>query len=220
MRLRFNKNANKILHSNTKYFFDTSQSHQCNPQKLFYPSNNPVMLEIGCGKGDFIINSALQYPEINFIALEKNETILAKAINKASNYDLNNLKFISYDANNLNELFIDHCFTKIFLNFSDPWPKMRHAKRRLTHPTFLNKYQKLLTLDGWIEFKTDNDSLYDYTYNEVLLNNNDKYNVLYQTTNLYGALSEFNNCNNIATEYEKKFHNLNKNIYKIVFNYK
>lgn len=219
MRLRFNKNAKNILINSQDYFIDVTNQTQIDPSKWFIIPKNPIHLEIGAGKGNFIIQNAINNPNTNFIALEKNETILAKAINKTKSLNLNNLKFINYDANKINELFISNCIAKIFLNFSDPWPKARHAKRRLTHPTFLVKYKDILVNNGIIEFKTDNDSLYNYTY-EVLNDNLDNFNLIYFTTDLYQHLDEYNNKFNIPTEYEQKFHQLNKNIYKIVFNFK
>lgn len=220
MRLRFNKNARSILDASKEYFVCTKNLTQVDPSTWFCNENKNVILEIGCGKGNFIIQNALKYPDTNFVALEKNETILAKAITKAKAHNLNNLKFVASDANLLNELFVNNKFSKIYLNFSDPWPKARHEKRRLTHPNFLSKYKLLLTNNGFIEFKTDHDCLYNYTYYDVLNSNLDKYTVIYQTNDLYNHLTEFNNSDNIATEYEKKNHDLNKNIYKIVFSYK
>lgn len=220
MRLRFNKKAVELLNQDQDFFVQTSEVNNLNPNQLFN-NNHPIHLEIGSGKGDFIIQMAVKYPDINFIGLEKNETVLAKALKKAQQVQhLTNLKLISCDAKELLTLFMPHKFDQIYLNFSDPWPKARHEKRRLTHPNFLKIYQTLLINDNChIEFKSDNDSLYDYTY-ELLNTNQDKYIILYHTTDLYHHLDEYNNANNVATEYEKKFHSLNKNIYKIVFSYK
>lgn len=220
MRLRFNRNANDFLKQDHKFFVQTINITNLNASELF-KNNHPIHLEIGSGKGDFIIQMAIKYPHVNFIGLEKNETVLAKALKKAQQIcNLTNLKLISYDAKNLLTLFTPHIFEKIYLNFSDPWPKSRHEKRRLTYHNFLNIYKTLLVNKNcFVEFKTDNDGLYYYTY-ELLSNNENKYTINYYTTNLYDNLEEYNNQNNVPTEYEKKFHSLNKNIYKIVFSYK
>ena len=219
MRLRFNKNAKSFLDNNPNYYLNTSDNEQINLPSLFNNSN-PIYLEIGCGKGNFIIENAKQNPNINYIGFEKNETILMKAINKVLENNLPNLKFIGNDANNIDLLFANNSISKIFLNFSDPWPKARHTKRRLTHPSFLTKFQKILVPNGNIELKTDNDGLFTYTYDEVLSVDQDKYDILYCTKNLYENLNDDINKSNIPTEYETKFHNLGKNIYKIIFKFK
>ena len=217
MRLRYNKNSKAILESN-KYFI----SYQCNKINLtnLFKNNYPCYLEIGAGKGNFIIENALRYPNINFIAIEKNATILAKAIKKIPFEKINNLFFIQCDANKINDIFFENSFSKIFLNFSDPWPKKRHAKRRLTNPFFLDKYQIILKDDGLVEFKTDNKSLFEYTYNDVLKNNINKYNIIYKSEDIYKNLNNEFNIENIPTEYEIKFHSLGYPIYKLIFNFK
>lgn len=217
MRLRYNKNAKTII-ENSKYFISIPN----NKMTLFdlFKNSNNCCLEIGCGKGDFIIKNAINYPTYNFIAMEKNQTVLAKAINKANQHNINNLFFLNADATNVNEIFACNSFTKIFLNFSDPWPKKRHCKRRLTNPIFLLKYQAILTSAGIIEFKTDNKFLFEYTYNDVLKTGIDKYNIIYESTDLYSDLNNEFNINNIPTEYETKFHSQGHKIYKLVFDFK
>lgn len=219
MRLRFNKNAKNFLDNNHNYYLNTKENKLINLSLLF-DNNNPIYLEIGCGKGNFIIENAKNNPNINYIGFEKNETILMKAITKTLDYNLPNLKFIGNDANNIDILFNHHSISKIFLNFCDPWPKIRHTKRRLTHPNFLEKFKNILIKDGKIEFKTDNDNLFKYTYEDVLIENKDKYDIVYYTKNLYKDLNDDINKLNIPTEYEIKFHNLGKNIYKIIFKFK
>lgn len=219
MRLRFNKEAKSLIHQDQKYFVNTESLVGIDPHTWFANTNNPIYLEIGMGKGNFVINNAFQNPNINYIGLEKFDTVLWKAIRKAQLTDLENLKMISFDAINLNQLFIPHVIDKIYLNFSDPWPKDRHQKRRLTHPVFLDLYKSILKKDGVIEFKTDNDGLFNWTINEVLLAHPDQYQIIYQTNDLYTHLDESYNVNNIPTEYETKFHNLGKNINKVIFKF-
>lgn len=216
MRLRNDKNAINILLENQKWYL-----HE--PKQIsnsIFNNNQKIELEIGMGKGNFIINKALQNPKINYIGLEKNLVICSKAIKKIikSKSDLNNLKIINIDAKNLNLIFACNSIDKIYLNFSDPWPKKRHIKNRLTNPSFLKIYKQIIKKDGWIEFKTDNDDLFKYTL-EVLKENKDWCEIIYYTTDLYSNLDNEYNFNNIATEYEIKFHNLNKNINKIIFKF-
>ncbi len=216
MRLRNDKNAINILLENQKWYL-----HE--PKQIsnsIFNNNQKIELEIGMGKGNFIINKALQNPKINYIGLEKNLVICSKAIKKIikSESDLNNLKIINIDAKNLNLIFACNPIDKIYLNFSDPWPKKRHIKNRLTNPSFLKIYKQIIKKDGWIEFKTDNDDLFKYTL-EVLKENKDWCEIIYYTTDLYSNLDNEYNFNNIATEYEIKFHNLNKNINKIIFKF-
>ena len=219
MRLRFNKNATANIKSDKRYFYDVSSKIKIYPQDIFVNKQNPVYLEIGMGKGNFIINNAIQNPDINYIGLEKFDTVIWKAILKMHQYELDNLKIMSFDAIKINELFNKNTIDKIYLNFSDPWPKARHEKRRLTHPNFLEQYKTILKKDGLIEFKTDNDGLFTWTINNVLLANPDKYQIIYQTTDLYNELNNEYNQNNIATEYETKFHNAGKNINKVIFKF-
>lgn len=219
MRLRFNKEAKSLIHQDQKYFVKTDELLGVDPHNWFVIPTQPIYLEIGMGKGNFVIQNAFQNPNINFIGLEKFDTVLWKAIKKAQATDLENLKMISFDAVNLNKLFVPHCIDKVYLNFSDPWPKDRHQKRRLTHPIFLDLYKTILKTDGVIEFKTDNDGLFNWTINEVLLAHPDQYQIIYQTTDLYAHLNESYNVNNVPTEYETKFHNLGKNINKVIFKF-
>lgn len=216
MRLRNDKNAINILLDNQKWYLHEPNRIDNN----IFNNNQKIELEIGMGKGNFIINKALQNPEINYVGLEKNLVICSKAIKKIikSESDLNNLKIINIDAKNLNTIFTYNSIDKIYLNFSDPWPKKRHIKNRLTNPSFLKIYKQILRNNGWIEFKTDNDDLFKYTL-EVLKENNDWCEIIYYTTDLYSNLDNEYNLNNIATEYEMKFHNLNKNINKIIFKF-
>jgi len=188
--------------------------------KDFKPDDRDIYLEIGCGKGDFLINQAISNPNILFLGIEKYATVTLKALKKIERNKLvlNNLFFTCLDAGELKPENINFKVSKLFLNFSDPWPKKRHAKRRLTSPNFLDLYKTFLSKNAVIEFKTDNDGLYAYTL-EVLESRKD-IEIIYFTTDLYKELDKEINKNNIQTEYEKKFVNLNKNINKIVFKFK
>ena len=121
----------------------------------------PVYLEIGMGMGDFITESAVLHPEIFYIGLEKEETCVARAIRKAQDRELNNFKVLLADASNIEEICDPGSIDLIYLHFSDPWPKKRNHKRRLTYPPFLKKYEQILKDKGILIFKTDNEGFYD-----------------------------------------------------------
>lgn len=217
MRLRNDPKAKEFLLANNKIFI-FNEEKQLIDWKLQFPKNKPMHLEIGMGKGQFIINKAAKYPEINFIGLERNLTVCAKAVKKVLRieHQLDNLKMIGFDAGNLLNLFVPHQIDVIYLNFSDPWPKKRHAKNRLTHPKYLAIYKQLLKPNGHIELKTDNEGLYAYTLE--VIKSNTQYCLSYTTADLYANLNEPLNANNVATEYEDKFSKL-KNINKIIFSF-
>lgn len=220
MRLRNDPKAKELLshHKDIYIDYDINKQEKIEWANIF-KNNNPIHLEIGMGKGRFIIAQAVKHPEINFIGLEVNEVICSKAIKKYVDLDnkISNLRFIKVNAKHLNIIFSQQSLSKIFLNFSDPWPKKRHAKHRLTSPVFLSIYKHLLKANANIEFKSDNESLFAYTIET--LQNDPSINIEYSTNDLYKHLDDKINLNNIATEYEQKFSVL-KNINKIVFSYK
>ncbi|MGL4950621.1 MAG: tRNA (guanosine(46)-N7)-methyltransferase TrmB [Mycoplasma sp.] len=219
MRLRNDPKAKLILEEN-KDIYTTWESGDgfLNLKKMFNNSN-PVYLEIGMGKGQFLIQHALNNPNINYIGIEKNTVICSKAIKKylALGEKLKNFKLLNMDANKLPECFAPNSISKIYLNFSDPWPKARHAKNRLTNIRFLNLYKEILISEGVIEQKTDNESL--YTYSLEVINENDSVLLLYTTNDLYRDIEHSQNLNNIPTEYETRFSQI-KNINKIIFKFK
>ncbi|MBW0595022.1 tRNA (guanosine(46)-N7)-methyltransferase TrmB [Mycoplasmopsis anatis] len=163
------------------------------------------VLEIGAGKGEMICKLAQLNPNIRYIAFEKFETIAAMIVKKINELELKNLYVICKDAATINEL-IKGQTNNIWLTFSDPWPKKRHAKRRLTNREFLKQYQELLTKNGLLKFKTDNDKLFEYSIEEF---NDQKWDIINITNDLHN--SEFN-LNNIRTGYEQKFASIGKNI--------
>ncbi len=204
MRQRNVKNKKEII-ENSKYFMSNPIEYKGKWNNVFNNSN-PIYVEIGTGKGKFIIENAIKYPNVNFIGIEKFDSIFALALKKIPD-NLNNLKMIRLDAININEIF-DKEIDKIYLNFSDPWPKARHEKRRLTSPTFLEKYDDIFKNDKIIEMKTDNDELFCYSIKSF---NNYGYYIDYLTFDLHKE----NKLDNIMTEYEEKFTKLNNSIYKI-----
>lgn len=197
MRLKHIKNAEEII-SKSKYLEQNPRENKGKWNKVFNNDNN-IEIEIGTGKGKFIIEKAIQNPNINFIGIEKYDSPLVSAVKKLEELELNNLRLVCIDALGIEEIF-DHEIDKIYLNFSDPWPKKRHAKRRLTSSVFLNKYENLFKDEKRIEMKTDNDELYDYSCESFIENG---YDIVKTDTNYLDT---------IRTEYEDKFIGLGKNI--------
>lgn len=203
MRLRKLKNVGEILQSRLDIYVEDPRNNKGKWQSVF-GNDNPIYLEIGMGKGNFIIVHAIKYPDINFIGLEIEQSVLAKAVKKIGN-DIPNLFMINYDANNIKDVFEENEIDKIFLNFSDPWPKNRHFKRRLTEKTFLDNYSDILKNKGCIEFKTDNRKLFEFSLLEFISRNWEIKNL---SLNLHEDDSEV-----ITTEYEEKFINAGQTIY-------
>ncbi|MDC4163356.1 tRNA (guanosine(46)-N7)-methyltransferase TrmB [Mycoplasma bradburyae] len=184
---------------------------------LDFNKNN--VLEIGSGKGGFIYQKALNNPDINYLGIEKNATVILKMINKFSDIEnLQNLSILNGDFAIIQENIPEQIFSKIYLNFSDPWPKKRHAKKRLVDLEFLMKYKRILKPDGVIEFKTDNDGLFEYAIETI--QSNDQIKIIALTRDLH-SLDENDDLikDNVITEYEQRFINLNKNINKVVFKF-
>ena len=204
MRQRNVKNKKEII--NNSHYVILNPKDYCGKWNLVFNNQHPIYVEIGMGKGDFIYQNAQKYPEINFIGIEKFDSILSIAIKKI-NDNLPNLRFIRLDAIEIDEVFKNE-ISKLFLNFSDPWPKKRHAKRRLTSSIFLHKYNNLFLLDQIIEMKTDNRHLFEYSL--VSFNENN-----YQIEEISLDLHSDDFPNNIETEYERKFSALNNVIYYV-----
>ena len=204
MRLKNVKGANEIIIKGT-YYVDNPYEYK-GKWNEYFKNDNPIYVEIGMGKGDFIIENALRYKNINFIGIEKYDSVIVRAIQKSNELELSNLKIIRVDANKLEDIFNKEIDT-IYLNFSDPWPKDRHAKRRLTSSRFLNIYDKTFKDRNRIVMKTDNINLFNYSLESLI---DYGYKIVYKTNDL-DCLSE----DNIMTEYEKKFYNLGIKINKL-----
>ena len=204
MRQRNVKNKEEIITS-SKYFVNNPENY-IGKWNTYFQNNNPIYIEIGMGKGQFIIENAKRYPNINFIGIEKYDSILALALKKI-NTELPNLVMLRLDAFNIDSIFKEEIDT-IYLNFSDPWPKKRHAKRRLTSPEFLKKYDLIFKNNNHIVMKTDNKDLFSYSIKT--LNNHG-----YYINNITFDLEKEKDSLNIMTEYEEKFTKLNNPIYKI-----
>lgn len=203
MRLRNDPNAKLILDQNQELVIKNPEKFKSKWSRHIFKNDNDLCIEIGTGKGNFILQMAKSSPNINFIAIEKYETVIALLVKKLLNEVQipSNLKILVIDANNLSEVFDFNEVKRIYLNFSDPWPKARHCKRRLTHACFLQVYYDLLLQEGEIHLKTDNDNFFNYSKQQFQADNN-RWNFIYQTNDLHN--SEYNQ-NNFETEYETKF---------------
>lgn len=195
MRLKNVKNAANIINE-SKYMVLEPNNYKGNFKSLF-KNDNPICIEIGMGKGDFIIGMALKYPEINFIGIEMFDSVIVRAVQKLENMEISNLKLIRMDANNLDMVFEKEIDT-IYLNFSDPWPKKRHEKRRLTSHELLQKYDSVFIDDKKIVQKTDNIGLFAFSLKSL-----STYGYILDEVTL--DLHSGDVSDNVMTEYEKKF---------------
>ena len=202
MRLKHVKGATEKINS-SGYVIHNYMDYKGKWNDLF-ETDNPIHIEIGIGKGKFIIECAKKYPNINFIGIEKYDSVMVRAIQKLEDENLTNIKLIRMDATKIDEVF-DKEIEQIYLNFSDPWPKKRHEHRRLTSTVFLNKYSKIFKNKQIIIQKTDNKELFEFS---LISFNNNKFT--------FEELSlDYNDIDNIETEYESKFKSLGKPIYMI-----
>ncbi len=173
-------------------------SHHAGAWAETFGRTAPLHVEIGVGKGDFITELAARHPEINYVGLEAQQGVLYFAARKAAARELSNVRLLVFDAAHLTELFAPNEVDRIYLNFSDPWPKARHAKRRLTSAFFLARYAAALKADGEIHFKTDNMGLFDYSIETM---QREGWQLSHVTYDLHACGEE----DNIMTEYERKF---------------
>lgn len=209
MRLRNVPGSREDI-ANSEFVIQNPEKHRGEIVSLF-PSKQPLFIEIGMGKGQFITTLAKNNPDINYIGIEKYSSVLVRAIEKQTELELPNLKFIRMDAENINDVFAENKVDGIYLNFSDPWPKDRHAKRRLTSRQFFARYEKLLKPEGRIQFKTDNSALFDFSLEEVEATNFKATEVSYDL-----HYSEWND-GNVMTEYEERFSAKGNPIKRVVF---
>lgn len=197
MRLRHVKNANERLAQNERDFVANPALYKGKWNTVF-GNDNPIHIEIGMGKGQFLTKLAELNPNINYIGIEKFTSVLLRASEKLETLDLTNVRIINVDALMLNEYFAEGEIAQIYLNFSDPWPKNAHAKRRLTSNRFLPVYQNILKKDGEIHFKTDNRLLFEFSLESM-----NEYGMKLQNISLDLHHSDYEG--NIMTEYEERF---------------
>ena len=208
MRLRHIRGAEETI-AESPYVIQEPELHKGSWNQVF-GNDNPIQIEVGMGKGRFIMELAKQNPDINYIGIERYSSVLLRGLQKRAQLELNNIYFMCIDAKNMADYFAPGEVNKIYLNFSDPWPKDRHAKRRLTSVQFWNRYNEFLKPDGRVTFKTDNRPLFDFSLEQVaqagwILENH--------TFDLHH--SEYVQ-GNIMTEYEQKFSSLGNPIHKLI----
>ena len=205
MRLKNVRGAKEII-DNSKYIIKNPKEYKGNFKSLF-ENNNKLEIEIGMGKGDFIIGKYINNPDINYIGIEKFDSVIVRAIQKLEELDLPNLKLIRMDALEIDDIFSKEVDT-LYLNFSDPWPKNRHQDRRLTSKIFLEKYNNIFKNKPYIIQKTDNRKLFEYSLISYVENG---YKIEELSLDLYSDDIK----DNIATEYEKRFVALGQRIYMV-----
>ena len=216
MRLRNIPGAqDAILES--PYVIQKPEAHKGAWAEVF-PKKQPLHIEVGMGKGRFLMDLARLNPDINYVGIEMYDSVLLRALQKreeleAEGETYENLFFMRVDARLLPEIFEKGEVDKIYLNFSDPWPKARHAKRRLTSREFLERYEKILVPEGTVEFKTDNRELFEFSLEEV---NETKWQLLAHTFDLHH--NEEMVKGNVMTEYEEKFSSMGNPICKMIIN--
>ncbi|ABR47414.1 tRNA (guanine-N(7)-)-methyltransferase [Alkaliphilus metalliredigens QYMF] len=211
MRVRHIPGAKEQLKEYEFYIQDPSQYQ--NQWHLYFQNQHPIHLEVGLGKGQFLTTLAKVHKNINYLGLEKSQEVLLQALKKldrqVSRQELSNMGLFHYNALDLNEVFGEGNIEKIYLNFSDPWPKERHKKRRLTHQGFLKIYRGLLSEQGEIQIKTDNKALFEFSLQQLKEENFHFVQVIYNLHN-DGIKDPF------MTEYEEKFVKAGKTIYKCI----
>lgn len=209
MRLRNVTGSEKIIAASPYVVQEPKEMK--NKWKELFGISNPIYIEIGMGKGQFITTMAKNNPNINFIGIEKYSSVLLRAIQKVEAEEIPNLRFLCIDAKDIVDFFGKEEIDKIYLNFSDPWPKDRHAKRRLPSKEFLERYDQILKTEGNLEFKTDNRDLFDFAVEQIP---ETKWKIDQITYDLHHN-NEMNK-GNVMTEFEQKFSSIGNPIHKYI----
>ena len=213
MRLRNIPGARKTINANP-VVIKNEREYKGRWRELF-GNDNPLYIEIGMGKGQFLLTLAKQNPDINYIGVERYSSVLLRALEKYETEEfagLENIRFICMDAMDIEEVFAPEEVNKIYLNFSDPWPKARHARRRLTSKEFLSRYEKVLSKVGTLEFKTDNHPLFEFSLEQI--EEAEGWKVEKYTIDLHH--NKDMNEGNVMTEYEQKFSAMGNAIHKLI----
>lgn len=211
MRLRNIPGSREEIAEN-KWCVQAPEQQKGHWQELF-GNTNPIHIEIGMGKGQFLMALAERNPNINYVGIEKYSSVLLRALQKMEETPLENVRFIRMDAEIIADVFATDEVDRIYLNFSDPWPKDRHAKRRLTSKEFFARYNQILVKDGHVEFKTDNVPLFDFSLEQV---EEASWNLVAYTRDLHH--DDTMNQGNIMTEYEQRFSSMGNPIHKLIAN--
>lgn len=207
MRVRRRKGAEEHLANHPHYVIVNPENAKGKWQEIF-GNDKPIHIEVGSGKGAFITGMALQNPDINYIGIDIQVSVLSYALDKVLASGAENIRLLQVDGSSLTNYFADGEINLLYLNFSDPWPKKKHAKRRLTYKTFLDTYKQILPEHGEIHFKTDNRGLFEYS-----LASFSQYGMVLNQVWLDLHASDFQG--NVMTEYEKKFSNKGQVIYRV-----
>ena len=207
MRVRNRKGATELLEAHPQYVILNPADAKGRWQEIF-GNNHPIHVEVGSGKGAFVSGMAKANPEINYIGIDIQKSVLSYALDKVLATDVPNIKLLWVDGSDLTDYFEDGEIDRLYLNFSDPWPKKRHEKRRLTYQSFLATYQQILPKNGEIHFKTDNRGLFEYS-----LVSFSQYGMKLKDVWLDLHASDFED--NVLTEYEQKFANKGQVIYRV-----
>ncbi len=209
MRLRKVKGASETIAAHPEIVIPNGEVLKGNWQSVF-EKEQPIYIEVGMGKGQFMIGMAKQNPHLNFIGIEKFDSVMVRALEKVLEAgELPNLKLLKIDAEDLTDIFAENEVEGVYLNFSDPWPKPRHAKRRLTHENFLTRYEQITVPNGYLRFKTDNRLLFEYSLVSVT-----GYGMKLEDVALDLHQREALDWN-IMTEYEEKFSAKGQPIYRL-----
>lgn len=211
MRLRNITGSREVI-ADSPYVVQEAVQPKCpGTWKEIFGNENPIHIEIGMGKGKFIYTMAKEHPEINYVGIEKYSSVLLRAIQKMEQEELPNLKFLRMDAEDITKVFGAGEVDRIYLNFSDPWPKDRHAKRRLPSGAFLARYDVILKKGGRLEFKTDNRALFDFAVEELEPAGWKAESITYDLHSDRALMA-----GNIMTEYEEKFSAMGNPICKYI----
>ncbi len=207
MRVRNRKGATELLEAHPQYVILNPADAKGRWQEIF-GNDHPIHVEVGSGKGAFVSGMAKANPEVNYIGIDIQKSVLSYALDKVLATDVPNIKLLWVDGSDLTDYFEEGEIDRLYLNFSDPWPKKRHEKRRLTYQSFLATYQQILPENGEIHFKTDNRGLFEYS-----LVSFSQYGMKLKGVWLDLHASDFED--NVLTEYEQKFANKGQVIYRV-----
>ncbi|MFK3986449.1 MULTISPECIES: tRNA (guanosine(46)-N7)-methyltransferase TrmB [Exiguobacterium] len=207
MRLRHKPWAKEYMEAQEHVFITHPETLKGN-WKAEFKNDNPLFIEVGSGKGQFILGMARQFPDVNFIAIELFESVAVSIVQKLVETPMPNVRVLTVDAKQLVDYFEAGEVDRVYLNFSDPWPKTRHAKRRLTYKTFLATYEAVLPRGGEIHFKTDNRGLFEYSLESM-----SQYGMYFTDISLDLHVNE--PADNVRTEYEERFSAMGQPIYRM-----
>lgn len=206
MRLRNKAGASEELLQHPTIIIQNAESRKGKWQDVF-GNNNPIHIEVGTGKGKFLTGMSELHPDINYIGVEKYDSVIISALERIQETGMPNFKLLNEDVINLTSYFEQGELDQVYINFTDPWPKNRHEKRRLTHERFLRRYEQVMKKNGEIHFKTDNQALFEYS-----LHSFSKYGMILNNVSLDLHKSDIEG--NIMTEYEEKFSRKGMRIYR------